>query len=255
MGRRLRSRTAFFFIIAGATFLRRQPSLREIVFYTHNISLMKHLFVLSVILLTSVSAFADTAGDTAAIRKNSIAVNVNGLLAQMFTNNYYAPSVVTYRRTSGRNALRVGLGGSLYAGDRMQNDTNNAQSQFYRSIARIGWERTMLKYNKWSAYAGLDVVVSYNYSAYSVSSIQGYTTKNVEKTLGLGLSPVAGLVYAMNPMISFGAEAGLDFLVESEIRETEYFYPSGVVYNRVMRSSEFLTRYNSPLALSVRICF
>lgn len=209
------------------------------------------LTVTSVFILLSLSAQSDTAKS----RKNSIAFNVNGLLAQLLNNNSGSQTVITYRRHFQKWNLRVGLGGHY---NLTEFDGSNP-SYFDNSSAgahmNIGYERTVLTFKHWQGYAGIDVVGGF----YQYSTTSPYDNGVIRERSGYtwsgGVSPLLGINYQLNPLIGLGIETSYRITYNSGLMKDKYLYNGGVYSTYQERYYGISTSSGSPLRITLRICF
>lgn len=211
------------------------------------------------IILTSIAALCllnlTSQTDSAALKKNSLSINVNGLLSQVFTGNNNSQSLLTYRRHFSKYNLRIGLGGYMHVNDDFSADITTYNFSYGRTTLRSGVEFPVLRYNKWHAYLGVETVVGLYQHTSKRRFDNGVFEHDKTELLSVGLSAPCGINYQLNQLISFGAEAAYDVLYETGTTES-YSSFGGTVYNETKElHNNLIASYSSPIRLQVRIHF
>jgi hypothetical protein len=209
------------------------------------------LSIVSVFCLLNVIA----QNDSVAAKKNSLSINVNGLLAQMFTGNNSSQSLLTYRRHFSKCNLRVGMNGYTHISDDYSVDNPVYNFSYTRFGLRSGVEFPILQFRKWHAYLGVEAVGG----VYEHRRNQHYDTGVVENertTLySMGISAPCGINYQLNQLISFGAEAAYDVIYEGGTTITKTSFANSVYNETTEYHDNLIASYSSPIRLQVRVHF
>ncbi len=216
---------------------------------------MKKLILICLCTIFILNLDAQTSNDSVSVKKNSVAVNVNGLLSYVFNGNYNSDAMLTYRRHFRKWNLRVGLGAYVSNNDRLT-DVNTVNNYHYTAINfRTGVEFPVLRYNNWQAYIGGDAVGAYNTNSQERDYDNGVRELRESMTVSAGMSALCGINYQLNSLLSFGAETNYDILLSQG--ETKISYSTGGwTYDTDYEDYRGISAsYSSPIRLNIRIHF
>lgn len=212
---------------------------------------MKKVFAVTCLLFASIAG-AYAQNDSLPTYRNIISVNINGLLTSILSQpNSAGDPAVIYRRVMKNNTLRIGIAGSLRNDNNIVNDTGQRIYEYHRFTFRTGIERNIFRYKGWSGYCGGDLVLSY-YHFHDGHLEPGYGTVLEYADAGIGISPILGIVYQVNPRISFGLETNVTFMVERFVSDDQTVYPNATYHNTTV-GTFYKLNYNQPACIQARI--
>jgi len=188
---------------------------------------MKH----ATLLLTFFSVLSVALGQNEAINqselKNEVGIDATGFIKNILTfgnsqygSGGYSPGnyLLSYKRISHNQAIRIGLGGSysLRTDTGGYNSTTNITDKGKRLDLRLGYEFRNGFGKRWLFYYGVDMLGGYTYGvSHSLSTSEG-TPDAQSKIYRIGGGPMMGLEFFLNSRLSLSTEGSIYYVYSKE---------------------------------------
>ena len=171
-------------------------------------------------------------GDT----HHEIGLNLTNVLSSFLAVNNNAltedPYSLSYKYVLGKSAIRSAI--SITFRNSLEDDIIiNGQ----RAIAenqfglKLGYERRIAISEKFTCFLGMDILGEYFKEESKFVPNFGEQVSDVQHVVSVGGGPVLGIMFHLNPRISFGTESTLYFIYGQEDSETK-FLPSGEIFSK-----------------------
>lgn len=201
---------------------------------------MRCILLVTAVQFTTVADCQSFAPMDSLVRKNEVALDMTGFIRQFvptgqdpLLTTYYTPQYLfAYKRAWGRGAFRSGIGGdySLLTDTGGYSSNSNYTNYSWTVDLRIGKEWRYALSNRWTWYAGFDLIGGIGKGVQHNLSTQHGRPDWKSNRFAVGTGPVMGIQFHLGRRISMYTEASL-YWVYQEVNE-QYDYPESDEHDR-----------------------
>lgn len=157
-----------------------------------------------------------------------VGLNVTSVLSSFSGNgNFLEPQNLPFLLRFGKKSkIRFGLGLRGTSDSFFDNITNSfRESSEQEYYAKVGFEQVVMKEGRWDFYVGVDVLGQYIDNTVLINpSDNNASSRLTKRTIGGGVSPLAGVKFYIGHRIYLSAEANFTFVyVQNKRTETNPF--------------------------------
>jgi hypothetical protein len=217
---------------------------------------MKHVILLVFIVFHSLFASAQSSDEVEKVTFHEVGINATELLAQLLKipndSAFYSKQnyLLTYKFYYKNYALRFGGGIDYRNNQSKRKELVEVKSQTsFRYDLRIGVEKKVQLYKRWSGYFGLDAIAGYSGNKIIVDSGFDKTTKLVDSNY-FGFGPTIGLQFNLSKRLCFATETSIWYKVFQGQNKT--FFEQAPQFNNIDElTSGSSVNYTFPTSLYI----
>jgi len=164
--------------------------------------------------------------------KLDVGLNVTSVISSFSGNgNFLEPENLPFLLRFGKKSnVRLGFGLQGSSDDFFDDITGSFRESSEQEVfVKLGFQNSMLVEGKWDFYVGADVLGQYLNDEVTING-QVDAAKISQRTIGMGVSPFAGIKFYLGQRIYLSTEANFTFLyAQKTLSESDPFGPGQIV--------------------------